>query len=141
MTPKIYISGTVDTTLYITELRPSSVSSSVKNIAELIEAVDGSVNYLHRNFKNSWNLSWQLIPKSTTSPIAINTVEQLKTFYYATQYTGTVLWLCFESRETGAITKFNVIPEPNTYSEELAANQVTLTNRAFYNVSFRLIEI
>ena len=83
MTPKIYISGTVDTTLYITELRPSSVSSSVKNIAELIEAVDGSVNYLHRNFKNSWNLSWQLIPKSTTSPIAINTVEQLKTFYYA----------------------------------------------------------
>lgn len=137
---KVFVSGYVQGEVYNVELKPSSMSFSVKNISELIEAVDGSVNYMHRNFKGNWSVSWQMIPKSTTSPILLNTVDQIKTLYYSVGYINTALWLCFQSVETSQITSFMVIPEPNSYSEELSAMQVSLTNKPFYNVSVRLIQ-
>jgi len=140
-TSKVFVSGYVQGQVYNVELKPSSMSFAVKNISELIEAVDGSVNYMHRNFKSSWSVSWNMIPKSTTSPIALNTADQIRTLYYSMGYVDTALWLCFQSAETQAITSFLVIPEPNSYSEDLSAAQVTLTNKPFYNVSLRLIQV
>ena len=139
-TSKVFVSGYVEGQVYNVELKPSSMSFSVKNISELIEAVDGSVNYMHRNFKGSWSVNWQMIPKSTTSPILLNTVDQIKTLYYSMGYINTALWLCFQSAETSEITSVMVIPEPNSYSEDLAASQVSLTNKPFYNVSIRFIQ-
>jgi len=140
-TSKVFISGYVEGAVYSAELKPSTMSFAVKNISELIEAVDGSVNYMHRNFKGSWSVSWQMIPKFTTSPIALNTVDQIRTLYYSMGYANTALWLCFQSAEDNQITSTQVIPEPNSYSEDLAASQVSLTNKPFYNVSIRFIQI
>jgi hypothetical protein len=138
---KILVSGYVQGTVYFSELKPSTMSYTVKNIAELIEAVDGTVNYMHRNYKGSWSTSWQLIPKSFNVPVAINTVDQLREIYQSVQYTNTALWICFQNTQTGVISSTQIIPEPNSYSEELAATQVSLTNKPLYNVSMRFIEV
>lgn len=138
---RIFISGYVQGSVYQSDLKPSTMAYSVKNISELIEAVDGTVNYLHRNYKGSWSASWQLIPKTFNVPVALNTVDQLRSLYQSAQYTNTALWICFQDAQTGAINSTQVIPEPNTYTEDIAATQVSLTNKPLYNVSMRFIEV
>lgn len=131
----IYLSGYIRGNVFYQNLKASSIGTSITNVSELLQAVDGSVHYFHRNYKRSWDAQWQMIIYSGSALYPLDTVVRLRAVYEAFDSVTTSMVLNFEDK------LYPVIPEPNSWRSELAANTVTMTKIPYYNVSFRLLEI
>lgn len=131
----IYLSGYLRGNIFYQNLKASSISTSITNVGEVLQAVDGSIHYLHRNYKRSWDAQWQMIVYSGSVSYPLDTVVRLRDVYESFDSTLTSVVLRFEDKT------YPVVPEPNSWTAELAANMVTMTNIPYYNVSFRLLEI
>lgn len=130
----IYLSGYVRGNVFYQNLKASSIGTSITNVGEVLQAVDGSINYLHRAYKRSWDVQWQMIIYSGGVDYPLDTVVKLRTIYESFDSTTTDMLLMFEEKP------YSVIVEPNSWRADLAANSVSLTNIPYYNVSFRLLE-
>jgi hypothetical protein len=134
LTP-ITISGYKRGQVYFKELKSSSVSTTINNIGEVLQAVDGSTTYMHRSYKRTWSLSWNMIIFSSAAPnYPLDTVASLRDFFTSMDSVSSSYVFTFED------VQYKVIPEPNSFEVELSANNVMLTNVPYYNVSFRLVE-
>ena len=130
----IYLSGYINGEAFYTDLKASSVNSALTNIGEFITAVDGSNSYLHRAYKHSWDLSWEYICYAGPSGYPLATVSGLREIYQSAGYLNTSLTFGMDGEE------YSVLVEPNSWQAALTANSVSLTNRPYYNVSFKLVE-
>lgn len=130
----IYLSGYVRGNVFYQNLKASSIGTSITNVGEVLQAVDGSINYLHRAYKRSWDVQWQMIIYSGGVDYPLDTVVKLRTVYESFDSATTDMLLMFEEKP------YSVIVEPNSWRADLAANSVSLTNIPYYNVSFRLLE-
>jgi|DEB3_MinimDraft_2_1074329.scaffolds.fasta_scaffold04897_2 hypothetical protein len=130
----IYFSGYQGTTVFYMDAKASSFQKSTVTFGDKLEAVDGSVHYMHRSFKDQWTFTWNLIRYSAPEGYPLATVEKLKTFYRSVALSGTSINLVIQGQT------YNVIPDPNSWSEQLSANEVTLTNVPYYTVSFRVVQ-
>lgn len=132
----ITISGYLRGQVYSKEIKSSTISTTINNIAEVLQAVDGTTTYMHRAYKRTWNLTWEMIIYSSSAPnYPLDTVASLRNFYTGMDSVNSSFVLTFEG------IKYNVIPEPNSFELDLAATNVTLTKIPYYNVSFRLVEV
>lgn len=93
------------------------------------------MHYLHRSFKEQWTVSWNLIRYNAPAGYPLATVQKLKELYKSVALSGTSLVMGVEGQ------KYNVIPDPNSWSEQLSANEVSMTNVPYYTVSFRVVEV
>lgn len=130
----IYVSGYINSQAFYMDLKASSVARSITNIGEFFTAVDGSNSYLHRAYKQSWDLSWEYICYSGATNYPLATVQRLEQLYRSAEYSGTSLVFGMDLQE------YPVLVEPNSWQANLAASTVSLTNKPYYNVSFRLVE-
>lgn len=132
----ITISGYLRGQVYSKEIKSSTISTTINNIAEVLQAVDGTTTYMHRAYKRTWSLTWEMIIYSSSAPnYPLDTVASLRNFYTSMDSVNSSFVLTFEG------IQYNVIPEPNSFELDLAATNVTLTNIPYYNVSFRLVEV
>ncbi len=131
----IFLSGYIRGNSFYLDLKASSVNSTVSNVGEVLQAVDGSIHYLHRAYKRAWDFQWEMIVYSGSGSYPLNTVVSLRSVFQAFDALDTDIVLNFEN------VKYNVIVEPNTWQAQLAANTISLTNVPYYNVAFRLIEV
>lgn len=132
----IYLSGSLHGTPFYQNLRATSISTTMNNISEVLQAVDGTNSYLHRAYKRAWNVTFNMIVYSSSSdtyPLA--TVEGLRDIYEGFSSVSTSIHFVFEQ------TRYRVFFEPNSWQAELAATTVSMTKQPYYNVSFRLVEI
>jgi hypothetical protein len=130
----IYLSGYLNNVAFYQNLKASSITNAVSNVGEVLQAVDGSLTYLHRAYKRSWDVQWQMIIYSGLATYPLDTVVNLRKIYESFSSLQTSVLLTFEDNQ------YPVIVEPNTWKAELAANNVSLTKVPYYNVSFRLLE-
>lgn len=131
----IYFSGYIGTSGFYMDAKASTIAKNTVTFGDKIEAVDGSVHYLHRSFKEQWTVSWNLIRYSAPTNYPLATVQKLKELYRSVALSGTSLVLGIEGQ------KYNVIPDPNSWSEQLSANEVSMTNVPYYTVSFKVVEV
>jgi hypothetical protein len=130
----IYVSGYIGGVAFYTDLKASSVASSITNIGEFLTAVDGSNSYLHRAHKRSWDLAWEYICYSGAPSYPLATVLTLQQLYLSPSAAGTDLVFGMDNQE------YRVLIEPNSWQQSVAAITVSLLNKPYYNVSFRLVE-
>lgn len=130
----IYVSGHINSQVFYMDLKASSVGRTITNIGEFFTAVDGSNSYLHRAYKHAWDLSWEYICYSGAVNYPLATVQRLEQIYRSAEYAGTSLIFGMDLQE------YPVLIEPNSWQANLAASAVSLTNKPYYNVSFRLVE-
>lgn len=133
--PSITITGRLNGADFSQFIKPTSINRIENAVGEKLEAVDGSVTYMHRAFKRAWNLTWNNIVYSANSGYPLNTVKDLKLLYAGIGYVDSEFWFCVDNNT------FRVIPDPGSWTEDLSANTVSLTNKPYYNVSFKLVEI
>jgi hypothetical protein len=131
----IYLSGYLRGDVFYQNLKASSISNAISNVGEILQSVDGSIHYLHRAYKRSWDVQWQMIIYSGSPTYPLDTVVKLRTIVEAFDSLETDLLLVFEEKS------YNVIVDPNSWQADLAANSVSMTNIPYYNVSFRLLEV
>lgn len=130
----IFLSGYISGQAFYQNLKSSSINSSITNVGEVLQAIDGSINYLHRAYKRTWDLQWQMIIFSGAASYPLDTVVNLRRVYESFGSISTDMLLSFENK------KYPVIAEPNSWRADLVANNVSLTKVPYYNVSFRLLE-
>ena len=133
--PSISISGYINGAAFYQSIKPTSINRVDNNIGEKLEAVDGSVTYMHRAFKRAWTLSWSNIVFSASAGYPLNTVAGLKTIFTGVQYTNSAFWFNVDD------LTFQMIPDPGSWSEDLSATSVSLTNKPYYNVTFKVVEV
>jgi len=131
----IYLSGYLGTSAFRTDLKATSVREAIANVGERLDAVDGAVSYLHRAYKRQWDIMWDLVIYSGSVTYPLATVLGLKRVYTALALSGTAMVFGMDGLE------YQVIPDMNTWSAELRANNVSLTSIPYYSVSFKVIEI
>lgn len=131
----IYFSGYIGASGFYMDAKASTIAKNTVTFGDKIEAVDGSVHYLHRSFKEQWTVSWNLIRYNAPANYPLATVQKLKELYKSVALSGTSIILGIEGQ------KYNVIPDPNSWSEQLSANEVSMTKVPYYTVSFRVVEI
>lgn len=131
----IYLSGYLGTAAFRTDLKATSVREAIANVGERLDAVDGAVSYLHRTYKRQWDVMWDLVIYSGSVTYPLATVLGLKRVYTALALSGTAMVFGMDGVE------YRVIPDMNTWSAELRANNVSLTSIPYYSVSFKVIEI
>jgi hypothetical protein len=131
----IYLSGYLRGNQFYQDLKSSSIGTTLNNVGEILQAVDGSIHYLHRAYKRSWDVQWQMIIYSGAPLYPLDTVVKLRAIVEAFDSLDTDILLTFEEK------KYKVIVDPNSWQADLAAVNVSMTNVPYYNVSFRLIEV
>lgn len=131
----IYFSGYIGTSGFYIDAKASSILKNTVTFGDKLEAVDGSVHYLHRSFKEQWTISWNLIRYSAPANYPLATVQKLKELYRSVASSGTSIVLSVQGQQ------YNVIPDPNSWSEQLSANEVSMTSVPYYTVSFKVIEV
>jgi hypothetical protein len=133
--PLITITGYINGVAFNQSIKPTSIKRAENNVGEKLQAVDGSVIYMHRSFKRAWDLTWDRIVFSGSLSYPLNTVAGLRYIYTGVQYVNSEFWLTVDNQT------FQIIPDPGSWSEDLSANSVSLTNKPYYNVTFRVVEI
>jgi hypothetical protein len=131
----IYLSGYLRGNQFYQDLKSSSIGTTLNNVGEVLQAVDGSIHYLHRAYKRSWDVQWQMIIYSGASLYPLDTVVKLRAIVESFDSLETDMLLTFEEK------KYKVIVDPNSWQADLAAVNVSMTSVPYYNVSFRLIEV
>ena len=131
----IYFSGYIGTSGFYMDAKASNISKNTVTFGDKIEAVDGSVHYLHRAFKDQWTVSWTLIRYNAPPNYPLATVEKLKNLYRSVALSGTSIVMGIEGQQ------YDVIPDPNTWTEQLSANEVSMTSIPYYTVSFKLVQV
>lgn len=129
------MSGYLSGIAFHQSLKATSISTAINNVAEVVQAVDGTNSYLHRAYKRTWSLSWNLIKYTASETYPLATVKKLQEIYTSFASVSTTVFLGVNSEE------YLVFFEPNSWNAELAASNVTMTNIPYYNVSFRAVEI
>jgi hypothetical protein len=130
----IYFSGSLSGAAFRQDLKASEITTTINNIAEVLQAVDGTSTYMHRAYKRVWSVSWTNIVYSGAAGYPLATVMNLRGIYESFGSTLTSIKLGFEGYE------YDVFFEPNSWQSGLTANTVSLTNKPYYTVSFRVIE-
>jgi hypothetical protein len=129
------MSGYINGAAFYQSIKPTSINRVENNIGEKLEAVDGSVTYMHRAFKRAWTLSWSNIVYTASAGYPLNTVAGLKTIFTGVQYANSAFWFNVDD------LTFQMIPDPGSWTEDLTATTVSLTNKPYYNVSFKVVEV
>lgn len=120
----ITISGTVGGDPFYYELRPSSIDTSIKNIGDDIQAIDGTTNRFHRAYKIEVSLTFDKVREATA--------DQLETIFTATTE--------FVYTDIRGIT-YNVYTTKDSFSKNLAASNVSLQGVRLYDVKIGFTEI
>jgi hypothetical protein len=131
----IYLSGYLHGSAFHQDLKSTSIAAVINNVSEVLQAIDGTSTYLHRAYKTTWSLSWNIIVFSGSEAYPLATVSKLRHLYQGFSSTNTSIVLGYEGKE------YSVFFEPNSWQAELAATNVSMTKKPYYNVSFRLVEI
>jgi hypothetical protein len=131
----IFFSGSLSGAAFREEIKASEISTAINNVSEVLQAVDGTSTYMHRAYKRTWSISWTNIVYSGSAGYPLSTVVKLRQIYESFASPLTSIKLGFEGYE------YDVFFEPNSWQAGLTANTVSLTNKPYYNVSFRVVEI
>lgn len=131
----IYLSGSLHGYGFYQDLKATSITTTMNNVSEVLQAVDGTNSYLHRSYKHVWNVTFNMIVYSGSAGYPLATVANLRGIYQGFSSVSTSVIFCFESKQ------YPVFFEPGSWQAELASTTVTMTNKPYYNVSFRLVEI
>jgi hypothetical protein len=122
----ITISGYLanNTTPFAYELKPSSVQLMIKNIGDDVKALDGTNHRFHRNYKREFKLTFTNVRDTVADEI--QTVFTIPNEFIFKYIDG---------------TSYTVYTEPDSFTKDLAATNVSLQGIAVYEVSIGLCEV
>lgn len=106
------------------ELKPSSIDTSIKNIGDDIQAIDGTTNRFHRAYKTEVSFTFDKVRETVAN--------QLETIF-----TATTEFVYTDIRGT----TYNVYTTKDSFSKSLAASNVSLQGVRLYDVKIGLTEI
>ncbi len=106
------------------ELRPTSVETSIKNIGEDIQAIDGTNRRFHRNYKREFTLSFDKVKQDVAT--------QIETIF------TTPNEFIFKDIQGNS---YLVYTQQDSFSKSLHASNVSLRGVIVYDVKIGVCEV
>lgn len=106
------------------EIRPTSIETSIKNIGEDIQAIDGTNRRFHRNYKREFSLTFDKVKESV--------VTELETIFTTPDE--------FIYKDISG-NSYLVYTQKDSFSKSLSASNVSLQGVKVYDVKIGVCEV